>query len=182
VQCQAGVPRVNGWPIIRNHGTIIIGPDVWINSGLRFNPIGGADQTCIVARPAGTIVIGAGTRISNSAIVSGDRVELGENVYLGGGCMIYDTDFHPIAASERLDPATTDVGRCAPVLIRDGAWIGGHVIVLKGVTIGRNAVIGAGSVVTRSVPDDEIWAGNPAHRVGSVTQTPSVLAGKSSRN
>ena len=49
-----------------------------------------------------------------------------------------------------------------PVLIRQGAFIGAHSIILKGVTIGRHSVIGAGSVVTHDVPDNEIWAGNPA--------------------
>ena len=49
-----------------------------------------------------------------------------------------------------------------PVVIRDGAFIGAHSIILKGVTVGEKSVVGAGSVVTRSIPDGEIWAGNPA--------------------
>jgi acetyltransferase-like isoleucine patch superfamily enzyme len=49
-----------------------------------------------------------------------------------------------------------------PVVIRDGAFIGAHTIVLKGVTIGERSVVGAGSVVTKDIPDGEIWAGNPA--------------------
>ena len=49
-----------------------------------------------------------------------------------------------------------------PVRIKSGAWIGGHSIILKGVTIGKNSVIGAGSIVTHDIPDNEVWAGNPA--------------------
>ena len=56
----------------------------------------------------------------------------------------------------------------APVVIKDNAFIGAKVIVLKGVTIGENSIIGAGSVVTRSVPDNEIWAGNPAKFIRKV--------------
>ncbi|MBD8490085.1 hypothetical protein IFO69_15110 [Echinicola sp. CAU 1574] len=46
--------------------------------------------------------------------------------------------------------------------IEDGVWIGGHCIILKGVTIGERSVIGAGSVVSKNIPKNEVWAGNPA--------------------
>lgn len=52
-------------------------------------------------------------------------------------------------------------GATSPVVIKDGAFIGAHCIILKGVTIGENSIVGAGSVVTKSIPDGEIWAGNP---------------------
>ena len=55
-----------------------------------------------------------------------------------------------------------------PVVIKDGAFIGAHTIVLKGVTIGERSIVGAGSVVTRSIPDYEIWAGNPAKFIKKV--------------
>jgi acetyltransferase-like isoleucine patch superfamily enzyme len=53
----------------------------------------------------------------------------------------------------------------APVVIKDGAFIGGHSTILKGVTIGERAIVGAGSVVRQNIPADEIWAGNPAKSV-----------------
>lgn len=53
-------------------------------------------------------------------------------------------------------------GATSPVVIKDGVFIGAHCIILKGVTIGEKSIIGAGSVVTKSIPDGEIWAGNPA--------------------
>ena len=52
--------------------------------------------------------------------------------------------------------------KCAPVVIEDNVFIGARCIILKGVTIGENSVVGAGSVVTKSIPANEIWAGNPA--------------------
>lgn len=54
------------------------------------------------------------------------------------------------------------------VTIKEGAFIASHCIILKGVTVGRRAVVGAGSVVTKDVPDDEVWAGNPARFVKRV--------------
>ncbi len=51
------------------------------------------------------------------------------------------------------------------VLIKKNAFIGAHTIILKGVTVGERSIIGAGSVVTKSIPDDEVWAGNPAKRI-----------------
>ena len=59
-------------------------------------------------------------------------------------------------------------GKAKPVIIKDGAFIGTDCIILKGVTIGEKSVIGAGSVVTKSVPDGEIWAGNPAKFIRKV--------------
>lgn len=76
-----------------------------------------------------------------------------------GGTKIYDTDFHWLDFEKRIRETG---GKTSPVTIKDGAFIGGSCIILKGVTIGEKSVIGAGSVVTKSVPDGEMWAGNPA--------------------
>ena len=54
---------------------------------------------------------------------------------------------------------------CEPITVKDGAWLGGGVIVLPGVTIGKNSVIGAGSVVTRSIPDNCVAVGNPCRPI-----------------
>lgn len=77
-----------------------------------------------------------------------------------GGTKIYDTDFHSTNPHKRLH-GNTDVPS-KPIHIGERVFIGGHSIILKGVTIGDEAVIGACSVVTRDVPAREIWAGNPA--------------------
>ena len=75
--------------------------------------------------------------------------------------VIYDTDMHSVEFEYRVQTPDIHV-KTAPVIIKEGAWIGGHSIVLKGVIIGEKSVIGAGSVVTRDIPDSELWAGNPA--------------------
>jgi galactoside O-acetyltransferase len=86
---------------------------------------------------------------------------------------IADSDFHPIAAAQRrqdtyaLAPFFKDRPsrpkiRSAPVKICDNAWIGMNAVILKGVTIGENSIVGAGAVVTKSVPANVVVAGNPA--------------------
>lgn len=60
------------------------------------------------------------------------------------------------------DPYDRQLLTCRPVLIKEGAWIGAHAIVLPGVCIGRYAIVGAGSVVTKDIPDYGVAVGNPA--------------------
>ncbi|MGY2085752.1 sugar O-acetyltransferase [Blastococcus sp. SYSU DS0539] len=90
-------------------------------------------------------------------IALGDHVQLGPNVQLL-------TAVHP------LDPAERRAGwqQAAPVTIGDNAWLGGGVIVLPGVTIGADTVVGAGSVVTADLPAGVLAVGNPARVVRSL--------------
>lgn len=106
-------------------------------------------------------------RIIQKAITSASTVCIGSNVLLGSGVRIFDTDFHPISANDR-KKGILDCIKTAPVKIEDNVFIETDTIILKGVTIGPNSVIGAGSVVTTNVPSNEIWAGNPAHKLKEV--------------
>lgn len=104
------------------------------------------------------IVIGSNCAFSNNVtIVSTLSVQLGESCLIGDMVMIFDSDFHGIAPDER-----RTVGKSAPVRIGNNVWLGSRVMVLKGVTIGDNSVVAAGSVVVRDVPADSIAAGVPA--------------------
>lgn len=149
---------LNGTPIMA--GNITIGDDCRINSGMSYNPIGGDDKAMFLTY-GGKITIGNNVGISNATIVSKISVDIGDNVRIGGSCRIYDTDFHSIVLSERLDEQDPGVASEA-IIIKEGAFIGAHTIILKGVTIGKEAVVGAGSVVVKSIPDKEVWGGNPA--------------------
>lgn len=151
--CSCGLIRV------RNRGKIAIGDKVTINSAPMANPVGGQGQTILVAQKGAKITIGDGSGISNCAIFAAEGVTIGKQVMLGAGVKIYDTDFHPVDFTARMEKKPP---KKAAVTIGDGAFIGAHSIILKGVTIGEKSVIGAGSVVTKNVPDHEIWAGNPA--------------------
>ena len=92
-----------------------------------------------------------------AAITIGDDVQIGPNVQLL-------TPTHPVAAEARR--AKWEAAK--PILIKSNAWLGGGVIVLPGITIGANAVVGAGAVVTADVPASVIAAGNPARVVRSL--------------
>ncbi len=80
---------------------------------------------------------------------------------IGSGCLITDTDSHPLHWEDRLinDDSKT---KSKPIVIEDNVFIGARSIVLKGVTIGFGSVIGAGSVVTQSIPPNVVACGNPA--------------------
>lgn len=153
----------------RNYeGTISIGNRVTINSHLIADPIGGQPKTIIVARKNAKILIGNRVGISNTAFYSREEITVGDDAVIGAGCKIYDNDFHSIVADYRLD-GNSHV-KSAPVHIGNRTFIGGHTIILKGVTIGEGAVVAAGSVVTKSIPRNEIWGGNPAKFIKTVAQ------------
>ena len=99
----------------------------------------------------------------NFSLLSSAEIEIGDNCYIGPNVGIY-TAMHPIEPDRR----RLGINFAKPVKICDGAWLGGGVIVLPGVTIGRNSVIGAGSVVTRSVPDNCVAVGNPCRVIKTV--------------
>lgn len=147
-------------------GSIAIGDNVNINSSLAADPIGGDTRTILYTRNKGRIVIEEGAGISNATLVSDARITVGAHSNLGGGVKVYDTDFHSLDSEVRLN-GDTDI-KSKPVVIGKRVFVGGHSIILKGVSIGDDAVIGAGSVVAKNVPSGEIWAGNPAKFIRKV--------------
>ncbi len=90
-------------------------------------------------------------------ITIGDDVQIGPNVQLL-------TPTHPLEAGPRRDKWEA----AAPIVIGDNVWLGGGVIVLPGVTIGANSVVGAGAVVTRSLPPNVVAVGNPARVIREI--------------
>ena len=143
------------------NGKICIGENCILNSGSKNNLIGAGNELSFWIKN-GEICIGNNVGISNVGFVSDKKIIIEDDVFVGGGTIIYDTDFHSLKLKERLKHKDDRDIHCEEVTIKEGAFIGANVIILKGVTIGRESIIGAGSVVTRAVPDYEIWAGNPA--------------------
>jgi acetyltransferase-like isoleucine patch superfamily enzyme len=127
----------------------------------------------------GYIEIGDFTYISNAVIACKSKVLIGNYVFIAGGVTIVDTDFHPINPAYRiadtiaLSPAGNKTHRpqfvSEPVIIEDEVWIGFNATILKGVRIGRGAVIQPGSVVLKDVLPNQIVQGNPAKPIGITT-------------
>jgi acetyltransferase-like isoleucine patch superfamily enzyme len=161
-------------------GRIRIGDDCRIQSGFAGNPVGGSSRMAIWVGPAGRLSVGDRVGMSNSTIVCMDSVTIEDEVFIGGGSSVYDTNFHSLDAGERSRPGNPGA-RTAPVTIRRRAFVGGHAILLKGAAIGEAAVIGAGAVVRSVVPDGETWFGNPARPVpepqGKVARPPRPADG-----
>lgn len=148
-----GVIRVAGWD-----GKISIGDNVLVNSAWWATSVGRRNKTSIRVM-GGSLEIGSNVGITNAAFCVQDRIVIGDDVLIGVGTCIYDTDFHSIVPGKRL----TDRGEAKPILIDKGAFVGAGCTILKGTEIGKYAVIGAGSVVAgKKIGDYEIWAGNPA--------------------
>ena len=149
---------------------IVIGTGCEFRSSPTSNLIG-VNHPCIVStlREGAKIEIGSRCGFTGTAIGCASRVILGERVRCGANTLIMDTDWHTN------DPR---VGSDAPVTICDDVWLSVNVTVLKGVTIGQNTLVGAGSIVTHSLPAGVIAAGVPAVPVRnidrSVEQTSNV--------
>jgi acetyltransferase-like isoleucine patch superfamily enzyme len=139
-----------------------------INSDFVSNMVGLYQRTIIVARYGGRVSIGSGCGISGSTIYAMNEINIGDNVLIGGNCKIIDNDFHPLRASQRIDQKVEDIKK-RPIIIGDGCFIGANSIILKGTTLGKNCVVGAGSVVSGSFPDNVVIAGNPAKVIKSNT-------------
>lgn len=156
---SSGIPYIS----VALGGKCLIDKNFKMNNNLRGNPIG-RPQRCVFFVDRGAVLtIGKNVGISSTAVVCHQSITIGDNVKIGGGVCLYDTDFHSLNPKIR-ENAIEDLKSKIkiPIVIKNNAFIGAHSIILKGVVIGTNSVVGASSVVTKSIPDNEIWAGNPA--------------------
>ena len=96
-------------------------------------------------------IIGNNVRIQGGAYVA-DLTEIHDDVFLGPNCTILNDKYPPSGSKSHWEK----------VVLRKGSVLGGGSTVNPGLTIGENAVLGSGSVLTKNLPDDEVWAGNPA--------------------
>ena len=99
--------------------------------------------------------------MSNTTIVCTKHIVLGNNVMVGGGTTIVDSDFHSMDYRHWNTPNDELLMKRKDVVIGNNVFIGMNSIILKGVTIGDGAIIAAGSLVNKDIPEGEIWGGNP---------------------
>jgi acetyltransferase-like isoleucine patch superfamily enzyme len=154
------MPIIKGKLTIYNDGVCKLGSGVRFNSALKSNLVGLYKPCTISVKNNASLTIGDYAGFSGVSIYCANTITIGKYVNCGGNVCIWDTDFHPLDFQDRRldDPEKV---KTMPIFIGDDAFIGANSIVLKGAHIGNRSIIGAGSVVTKTIPDDEIWAGNP---------------------
>ena len=132
----------------------------------------------VVETSKGQITVGHNTFIGGGLFVCAEEITIGSDVMFSWGCTVIDTDAHSLNWEHRRHDVSewkkgTDEGSIGKyknwdhvtskrIEIKDKAWIGFNVIILKGVTIGEGAVVAAGSVVTKDVAPYTLVGGNPA--------------------
>ena len=141
------------------NNVIGIGDNFYFSSGDAVNPISSNLQGAIYLENGASLKIGNNVGMSSTRLWIHESARIGNNVKIGGCVLITDTDAHPMDYMVRR--SSNEGTKSAPVVIEDDVWVGAHCIILKGVTIGARSIIGAGSVVTKSIPADCVAAGNP---------------------
>lgn len=147
---------------------ITIGDNFYLSSGNGVNPIASNLQADVYVEPGATLTIGNNVGMSSTRLWIHESARIGNNVKIGGCVLITDTDAHPMDYMARR--SSNEGTKSAPVVIEDDVWVGAHCIILKGVTIGARSIIGAGSVVTKSIPADCVAAGNPCRVIKSLNK------------
>ncbi|NOT97670.1 MAG: acyltransferase [Sideroxydans sp.] len=163
--------RFYGMPIVRmtQGSSIRIGDRVVLCSDSRFTDLGVNHPVVLrTLRADAQIVIGNDSGISGGSICAAISVVLGKECLLGANVTIADTDFHAIKPEgRRFNGNPLDIGASA-VRVEDNVFIGTGALVLKGVTIGKNSVIGAMSVVNKNVDANVIVAGSPVRMIREI--------------
>ncbi len=142
--------RLRGRPVVIARGNLVIGDRVQLVSTVATLEL--------VAERGATLEIGERSLVNfGCSIVAIERVTIGPRALIGPHCMIMDTGFHDVDPERRLDPPTA-----RPITIGENVWLGARVIVMPGVTIGDDSVVGIGSVVTNDIPPRSVAVGVPA--------------------
>jgi len=161
--------KIFGRPIIQRHrgSRIALGDGLTLRSWPRSNPLAPTAPVVLSTRRADAVIeIGEDCGFTGTTLVAADRITMGDRVLVGGNASIVDFDFHPLTPEERAE--NINAGAAAPIVIEDDVFVGMEALILKGVTVGEGAVVGAGSVVTQDVPPRTVVAGNPAEVVRSL--------------
>jgi acetyltransferase-like isoleucine patch superfamily enzyme len=146
--CKVGrYVSVNGRPIIGNLGEMEFGDEVRIWSTII--------QAKIYTGKNGKLIVGQNTRLNGVHIDAQELIVIGQNVRIAPYTIIMDSDFHDVNNH-------FSEGISGPIIIQDDVWLATRCTILKGVTIGRGAVVATGAVVTRDVPEYSVVAGVPA--------------------
>ncbi|SOD98312.1 acyltransferase [Spirosoma fluviale] len=159
--------RTVGKPVI----DITSGCKMNIGYNFRINNVrSGQYQPCFfIMNYNSQLTIGDNVGLSYTVITCHHKITIGNNVRIGAQTIIYDTDFHSLSSYDRRQiPEDRSLVLRKPVSIGNDVFIGAGSIILKGVTIGDNSIIAARSVVSKDIPANQIWGGNPAKFIRNI--------------
>lgn len=146
----ASTARVWGRPFVRCSGNLIVEDRARIISTIA--------TTELAVEKGGTLILGRNSFINyGCSIAATKHVEIGPRTTIGTNVIIMDNDFHTVDPDRRHERPPS-----APIIIGENVWICARVLVLRGVTIGDNSVIAAGSIVSHDIPANSVAAGQPA--------------------
>jgi acetyltransferase-like isoleucine patch superfamily enzyme len=147
VRCASPIQLTDMAPRVRNAGTMEIGRGLVVRA-----PVTRAQ---LETGPGGRLVIGDDVFINEGVVICAMLdVAIGDHVKIGDHSTIHDSDFHAVSPDQGIRVAAVAIGR--------NAWLGRNVVILPGVTVGENAVIAAGAIVTSDVAANTLVGGNPA--------------------
>ncbi len=155
----SGAPKRVQAVLLSGNGNLSFGEHVQL--GVVNSPRYYDSYAYIEARyPSAQVIIGDNVSINNGFVAIADktRITIADQVLIGVNCYVADSNFHNIEASTQ----RREDDECKPVVIERNVFLGNDVKVLKGVTIGENSVIAAGSVVTADIPANTVAGGIPA--------------------
>jgi acetyltransferase-like isoleucine patch superfamily enzyme len=160
---SVGLPLINA----SKNSKCFIGEHFAMVNNARYATLGKNNRCKLVIYSGASLIIGNSVAMSNTTIVATKSILLGNNILMGGGVTIVDSDFHslnPVHWHSELDEVNM---KSSGVVINNNVFIGMNTIILKGVEIGKNVIVAAGSVVTTSIPEYQVWGGNPARFIKS---------------
>ena len=170
VETKYGYVKLYGFPIISKAkgSKFILGKGCSLVSKSKYNQAG-INHPVILSTLSSTAVIKIGkVGISGSSICAAKGITIDDYSGLGANSNIYDSDFHPIDATKRRNQTSIFDANSEEVIIGKDVWIASNVTILKAVRIGDESIVGAGSIVTSSIPSKTIFAGNPARKIKDI--------------
>ena len=153
-----GLPQI----VIKSGGSIIVKDKLYMTNKASEATLGINRKCKLLIYKNALLEIEGPLSMSNTTIVVTKHIKIGHNVMIGGGCFIVDSDFHSMDYNHWGTPDDEIFMKRQDVIIGNNVFIGMNSIILKGVSIGDGAIIAAGAVVSKSIPANEIWGGNPA--------------------
>ena len=163
---MCGLPQI----LINKGGAFDIKGKIYMVNTAKDATLGKPQKCKILIYKNAKLTILGNVSMSNTVIVATKKITIGNNVMIGGGVTIVDSDFHSMNYHHWNTPNDEKEMISKDVYIGNNVFIGMDSLILKGVTIGDGAIIAARSVITKDVPSNQIWGGNPAKFIKNRTE------------